>query len=97
MSAFLAYWRLKVSRSIHAFRLEKDGSSKRREIRRQITAEIERPILAANVDFLQTYDAMFRANFVFAIIELGSRRAVHLGVKIIPTGEWTVQRVREVT
>lgn len=29
-------------------------------------------------DFLQTYDALFRAIFVFVIIELGSRRVVHV-------------------
>jgi hypothetical protein len=36
-------------------------------------------------DFLQTYDILFRTIFVFVIIELGSRRVVHIGVTRNPT------------
>src|SRR5690606_5768056 len=39
-------------------------------------------------DFLQTYDVFFRAMFVFVIIELGSRRIVHLGVTRHPHNVW---------
>jgi transposase InsO family protein len=48
-------------------------------------------------DFLQTYDLFFRAVFVFVIIELGSRRIVHLGVSRNPTDAWTAQQLREAT
>ena len=48
-------------------------------------------------DFLQTYDALFRMVFVFVIIELGSRRVVHMGVTRNPTDEWTAQQLREAT
>jgi len=46
-------------------------------------------------DFLQTYDVLFQAIFVFVIIELGSRRVVHMGVTRNPTDEWTAQQLRE--
>jgi putative transposase len=48
-------------------------------------------------DFLQTYDLLFRTVFVFAIIELGSRRLVHYGVTRNPTDEWVAQQMREAT
>jgi len=48
-------------------------------------------------DFLQTYDALFRAIFVFVIVEHGSRRVVHLGVTRSPTSAWVTQQLREVT
>ena len=48
-------------------------------------------------DFPQTYDALFRTVFVFVIIELGSRRVVHMGVTRNPTDEWTAQQLREAT
>ena len=48
-------------------------------------------------DFLQTYDALFRTIFVFVIIELGSRRVVHMGVTRNPTDEWAAQQLREAT
>ena len=39
-------------------------------------------------DFLQTYDALFRAIFVFVIIEHGSRRIVQSAVTRSPTTAW---------
>ena len=48
-------------------------------------------------DLLQTYDIVFRTVFVFAIIELGSRRVVHFGVTRSPTDRWVAQRLREAT
>jgi putative transposase len=48
-------------------------------------------------DFLQTYDLLFRTVFVFVIIELGSRRLVHIGVTRNPTESWVAQQLREAT
>ncbi len=48
-------------------------------------------------DFLQTYDALFRSIFVFVIIELGSRRVVHVNVTRHPTDAWVAQQLREAT
>ena len=48
-------------------------------------------------DFLQTYDALFRSLFVFVIIELGSRRVVHVNVTRQPTDAWVAQQLREAT
>jgi putative transposase len=48
-------------------------------------------------DFLQTYDLLFRALFVFVIIELSSRRLVHFGVTRNPTDAWLAQQLREAT
>ena len=48
-------------------------------------------------DFVQTYDLFFRAVFIFFIIELGSRRVVHVGLTRSPTDAWVAQRVREAT
>jgi putative transposase len=39
-------------------------------------------------DFLQTYDVLFRSVFVFVIIELESRRVVHVNVTRHPTDIW---------
>jgi putative transposase len=49
------------------------------------------------VDFLQTYDLFFRAIFVFVVIELGSRRLLHLGVTRSPNDAWVAQQLREAT
>jgi transposase InsO family protein len=48
-------------------------------------------------DFLQTYDALFRSIFVFVIIELGSRRVVHVNVTRQPTDAWVAQQLQEAT
>ncbi len=48
-------------------------------------------------DFLQTYDLWFRCVFVFFIIEIGSRRVVHVGVTRSPTQAWVAQQMRNVT
>jgi transposase InsO family protein len=48
-------------------------------------------------DFLQLTDVLFRPVFAFFIVELGSRRVVHLGVTRSPTGAWTAQQLREAT
>jgi transposase InsO family protein len=48
-------------------------------------------------DFLQLYDIWFRPIFAFFIIELGSRKVLHIGVTHNPTATWTAQQLREVT
>ena len=48
-------------------------------------------------DFLQTYDAFFRAMFVFVIIELKSRRVVHFAVTRNPSDPWVAQQLRNAT
>jgi len=48
-------------------------------------------------DILQTYDLFFRAIFVFVIIELKNRRAVHFGVTRHLTDKWLAQQLREAT
>lgn len=42
-------------------------------------------------------DLFFRQVFVFFIIELGSRRVVHIGVTRHPTAAWVGQQLREAT
>ncbi len=48
-------------------------------------------------DFLQTYDLLFRPIFAFFLIELGSRRVVHVGVTRAPSCAWVTQQLREAT
>jgi putative transposase len=48
-------------------------------------------------DFLQTHDLWFRAIFVFVIIELSSRRVVHVAVTRHPGEVWVAQQLREAT
>jgi transposase InsO family protein len=48
-------------------------------------------------DFLQVTDLFFRSIFAFFIIELPSRRVIHIGVTRFPTDEWTAQHLREAT
>jgi hypothetical protein len=48
-------------------------------------------------DFLQTYDLLFRPIFAFFLIQLGSRRVVHVGVTRSPSSAWVAQRLREAT
>ncbi len=48
-------------------------------------------------DFLQTYDLLFRPIFAFFLIELASRRVVHVGVTRSPSCAWVTQQLREAT
>ncbi len=48
-------------------------------------------------DFLPVNDIFFRQLYAFVIMELGSRKIVHLGVTTHPTDEWTAQQLREAT
>ena len=48
-------------------------------------------------DFTTTYDLFFRPIHIFVIIELHSRRIVHVAVTRSPTDEWVTQQLREAT
>jgi hypothetical protein len=48
-------------------------------------------------DFLQVTDLFFRSLFAFFIIELKSRKVMHVGVTRAPTDAWTAQQLREAT
>ncbi len=48
-------------------------------------------------DFLPIVDLCFRQFYAFFIVELGSRRVVHVGVTDAPTDAWTAQQLREAT
>jgi putative transposase len=48
-------------------------------------------------DFLQTYDVWFRPIFAFFVIDINSKRVVHVGVTRSPTAEWTAQQLRNIT
>jgi putative transposase len=48
-------------------------------------------------DFLQVTDLFFRPLFAFFIMELASRRVVHVGVTRAPTDAWVAQQLREAT
>jgi putative transposase len=48
-------------------------------------------------DFLQLYDIWFQPIFAFFIIELGSRRVVHVGVTRNPSRTWVAQHLRNAT
>src|SRR5262249_35919960 len=48
-------------------------------------------------DFLQLTDLLVRPVYAFFVVELGSRRVVHVGVTRSPTSSWTAQRLREAT
>jgi transposase InsO family protein len=48
-------------------------------------------------DFIQVTDVCFRSLFIFVIVELSSRRVVHLGVTRHPTDAWVAQQLREAT
>jgi len=48
-------------------------------------------------DFLPVIDLGFRALFAFFIVDLGSRRVVHVGVTRHPTDVWVAQQLREAT
>jgi transposase InsO family protein len=46
---------------------------------------------------LQVTDLFFRSVFAFFIIELRSRKVIHVGVTRSPTDAWTAQQLREAT
>jgi putative transposase len=48
-------------------------------------------------DFLQVTDLFFRPLFAFFIIELKSRKVIHVGVTRPPTDAWVAQHLREAT
>ena len=48
-------------------------------------------------DFLQVTDLLFRPLFAYFIVELASRRVVHVGVTRHPTDAWVAQQLREAT
>jgi transposase InsO family protein len=48
-------------------------------------------------DFLPVTDLLFRSLFAFFIVELHSRRVIHVGVTRSPTDAWTAQQLREAT
>jgi putative transposase len=48
-------------------------------------------------DFLQVTDLFFRPLFAFFLIELKSRKVIHVGVTRSPTDTWVAQQLREVT
>ena len=55
---------------------------------------------AANIwacDYLQVTDLFFRPLFAFFIVELKSRRVIHVGVTRSPTDPWVAQQLREAT
>jgi putative transposase len=48
-------------------------------------------------DFLQVTDLFFHSLFALFIIELQSRKVIHVGVTRSPTDVWTAQQLREAT
>jgi putative transposase len=48
-------------------------------------------------DFLQVTDLFFRPLFAFFIIELKSRKVIHVNVTRSPTDPWLAQQLREAT
>ena len=48
-------------------------------------------------DFLPVTDLFFRSLFAFFIIELHSRKVIHVGMTRYPTDAWTAQQLREAT
>jgi putative transposase len=48
-------------------------------------------------DFLQITDLFFRSLFAFFLIDLHSRRVIHVGITRSPTDAWTAQQLREAT
>jgi len=55
---------------------------------------------AANIwacDFLQVTDLFFRPLFAFFIVELKSRKVIHVGVTRSPSDAWVAQQLREAT
>ncbi len=48
-------------------------------------------------DFLPVTDLLFRQLYAFVIVELATRRVVHVGVTRHPTDAWVAQQLREAT
>jgi len=48
-------------------------------------------------DFIQVTDLLFRPLFAFFLIELKSRKVIHVGVTRSPTDAWAAQQLREAT
>ncbi len=48
-------------------------------------------------DFLPVTDLLFRHVYAFFVVELASRRVVHVGVTRHPTDAWVAQQLREAT
>jgi putative transposase len=48
-------------------------------------------------DFLQVTDLFFRSLFAFFILDMHSRKVIHVGVTRSPTDAWTAQQLREAT
>jgi putative transposase len=48
-------------------------------------------------DFLQVTDLFFRSLFAFFIIDMHSRKVIHVVVTRTPTDAWTAQQLREAT
>jgi len=48
-------------------------------------------------DFAVVNDWLFRQWYVFVVMELKTRRLIHIGVTKYPTDEWTAQQLREAT
>jgi putative transposase len=48
-------------------------------------------------DFLPVTDLLFRSLYAFFIIELRSRKVIHVGVTRTPTDVWVAQQLREAT
>src|SRR5258706_2968659 len=48
-------------------------------------------------DFLQVTDLFFRPLFAFSLIELKSRKVIHVNVTRAPTDPWVAQQLREAT
>jgi putative transposase len=48
-------------------------------------------------DFLQVTDLFFRPLFAFFLIELKSRKVIHVGVTRSPANAWVAQQLREAT
>ena len=48
-------------------------------------------------DFLLVYDVWFRPIFAFFIVDMNTKRVVHVGVTRHPTAQWRVPQMREAT
>ena len=46
-------------------------------------------------DFLTVVTARFQFLYVFVVMEVGTRRIIHVNVTMHPTAEWTLQQLRE--